>query len=412
MFQASLPPASISRRRWLAASIASLGGGALSACGGGGDGFDLIAGVGTGGTGSFSTGAIRGFGSIIVNNVRYDDTTAQVRADDGSALGNAQLRLGMVVDVDGSDITTDAVGLRRASASSIQVRSEILGPIQSVDMAAGTLTVLGQRVRTTAATVIDEGLPGGLAGLSVGRAVVVYGLRDSADVCTASRIEGVANPASYRLRGPVRNVDTAAQRLRIGDATLFYGNAQRSGDLNPPRDGAFARVELSLAPGATSVWRATRLELGNNPLATALPTEKAQVELEGFVTAFTSRSRFSVNGVAVDASNARGVPSDLGLNQHVEVKGQLTGGVLIAQEMEREDSKDRDGSGFEVEGRITQVDRAAATLVLRGLVVRYANARFKNGNIGQLRVGALVDVKGRLASDGVSLDADEVEFED
>ena len=79
MPQRFLPPAVISRRRWLAVSIASLGG-TLSACGGGGT-FDVITGVGTGGTGSFSSGAISGFGSIIVNNVRYDDTHASVRSD-------------------------------------------------------------------------------------------------------------------------------------------------------------------------------------------------------------------------------------------------------------------------------------------------------------------------------------------
>jgi hypothetical protein len=114
----------------------------------------------------------------------------------------------------------------------------------------------------------------------------------------------------------------------------------------------------------------------------------------------------------VDARNVSGMPANLGLNQHVEVKGQLSNGVLIAREIEREEGKDRDGSGFEVEGRITAIDTAAATLVLRGLVIRYANARFEDGTRDQLRVGVKIDVKGRLASDGTSLDAVEIEFED
>ena len=62
--------------------------------------------------------------------------------------------------------------------------------------------------------------------------------------------------------------------------------------------------------------------------------------------------------------------------------------------------------------RITAIDTAAATLVLRGLVIRYANARFEDGTRDQLRVGVKIDVKGRLASDGTSLDAVEIEFED
>lgn len=410
MSNRSLPPASISRRRWLATALASLGGGALSACGGGGS-FDF-SGVGTGGTGSFSSGSISGFGSIIVNKVRYDDTSALVTDDDGRTLTNTALRLGMVVEVEGSNIATDAAGLRRASASRIQVRSEILGPVERLDPVAGTLTVLGQSVRTTAATVFSDGVRGGLTGLAIGQAVSVHGDRDTAGVCVASRIELRTPPASYRLRGPVSGVDTAAQRLRIGEAVIFYGDAQRSGDLERPRDGAFAVVELPLAPGAAGVWRAQRLELRNAPLASVLPSDKARVELEGFITAFTSRTQFSVNGVAVDARSAQGVPADLALNQHVEVKGPLSNGVLIATEVEREDDRDNKGSGFEVEGRITQIDRTATTLVVRGLVVRYANARFEDGTIDQLREGVKVDIKGRLNRDGTSLDADEIEFED
>ena len=38
----------------------------------------------------------------------------------------------MVVEVDATDITTDAVGLRRARANSIQVNTEILGPINAL----------------------------------------------------------------------------------------------------------------------------------------------------------------------------------------------------------------------------------------------------------------------------------------
>lgn len=411
MSNRSLPPASIFRRRWLATALASLAGGGLSACGGAGEGFDF-SGIGTGGTGSFSSGSISGFGSIIVNKVRYDDTSAQVTDDDGQTLTNTALRLGMVVNVEGSDITTDAAGLRRASASRIQVRSEILGPVERLDPVAGTLTVLGQSVRTTAATVFSENVRGGLAGLALGQAVSIYGDRDSAGVCAASRIELRTAPASYRLRGPVSRVDAGAQRLRIGEVVLFYGDALRSGDLDRPRDGAFAVVELPLAPGAAGVWRAQRLELRNAPLASVLPSDKARVELEGFITAFTSRTQFSVSGVAVDARNAQRVPTDLALNQSVEVKGQLSNGVLIATEVEREDDKDNEDSGFEVEGRITQIDRAAATLVVRGLVVRYANARFKDGTIDQLREGVKVDIKGRLAEDRVSLQASEIEFDD
>jgi hypothetical protein len=61
----------------------------LLACGGGGGG---IAGVGTGGTGSFSVGTVTGFGSVFVNGVRYDDDGARLVDDDSKVtiLGRRQ----------------------------------------------------------------------------------------------------------------------------------------------------------------------------------------------------------------------------------------------------------------------------------------------------------------------------------
>ncbi|RPH67003.1 MAG: hypothetical protein EHM83_02620, partial [Burkholderiales bacterium] len=71
----------------------------MAASCGGGD----LAGVGSGGTGnrlaSVSYGSIAGFGSIIVNGVRYDDRAATVSSDDGTTRG--ALGLGMVVEVRG-----------------------------------------------------------------------------------------------------------------------------------------------------------------------------------------------------------------------------------------------------------------------------------------------------------------------
>ena len=71
----------------------------LSGCGsGGGD----HAGVDSGGTGSFATGTIAGFGSIVVNDIRWDDRRATVRDAYGNERAARDLRLGMVVEIEGS----------------------------------------------------------------------------------------------------------------------------------------------------------------------------------------------------------------------------------------------------------------------------------------------------------------------
>ncbi|MBA2721750.1 MAG: hypothetical protein H0U56_02385, partial [Methylibium sp.] len=89
----------------------------LAACGGGGGGGGD--GVGSGGTGSFAVGPISGFGSVIVNGIRYDDSGADVFDDDGNAVTANDLRLGMVIEVTGSELASTATG-PTANASSIR----------------------------------------------------------------------------------------------------------------------------------------------------------------------------------------------------------------------------------------------------------------------------------------------------
>ena len=87
----------------LAASIALT----VSACGGGGGG-DTTASGGTGGTGIVSIGVMNK-GSVILNGVRFEDTTANILIDDTPKTA-AALQNGMVVKVLGSRSEERRVG--------------------------------------------------------------------------------------------------------------------------------------------------------------------------------------------------------------------------------------------------------------------------------------------------------------
>ena len=66
----------LNRRQTL---LALIGTALLPACGGGTD----VAGVSSGGTGSFTSGTITGLGSVIVNGIRYEyDDTVSVTIDE------------------------------------------------------------------------------------------------------------------------------------------------------------------------------------------------------------------------------------------------------------------------------------------------------------------------------------------
>ena len=88
---------------------------AIAACGGGGGGGggSTVSGVNTGSTGSFTSGSISGFGSIIVNGVRFDDSAAAVKEEDGDDA--RELKLGMMVAINSSVISAGST----ATASTI-----------------------------------------------------------------------------------------------------------------------------------------------------------------------------------------------------------------------------------------------------------------------------------------------------
>lgn len=391
----------------LAVLAASLG---LAACGGGGGGS---AGVGSGGTGSYAVGPISGFGSVILNGIRYEDSRAEVFDLDGNARSVADLRLGMVIEVDGSALTLAPTG-PTGDAETIRYASEIVGPVEQVDAAARTLLVLGQDVDVTASTVFDGALAGGLGALQPGQEVEVYGLVNASGNgrYTATRIElRSAPPESYRLRGPVRELAASARTFRIGNALISYAGLD---DVPALADGQLVRVRLLPVPQA-GIYEAEELRS-----AARRVDDCAEAEIEGLVSSVEAGDprRFSLEGVPVDASTAEfddGVPADLAIGVRVEVEGRIEGGVLIADKVEIEDADGgTGGAGREIElsGPVEALDTVGEHFVLRGLAVSYADAVFDDGNAGDLGNGVQVEVKGRLAADGVTVEAREIEIDD
>ena len=387
-------------RHWrLCLAGALLGGAAvLSACGGG----DSVAGVGTGGTGAFSVGAIRGLGSIVVNGVRYDDSVATITDDSGASGSSEQLQLGVTVEVQGDDIVTPAVGLPTSTARSVTFRSEIKGPISAIDSVAGTLTVLGQSVQVGPSTVFDLNLPNGLSSLSVGGLVEVYGFVDANGVYQATRLEGEASPSVYKIRGPISDVNTAAKTFRIGLATIDYSAINLNAALV---NGQTVRVELAISPNGQGQWVATRLNSATTLGSAA--SGKATVELEGLVTQINSARSFVVNGVTVDASAVSNFPAGVAVGVPVEVKGRLDNGVLVARKVEVEDDEDRE---FEIKGNIAALDTTAQTFQIRGMLIDYSEAPFDNGTASNLSADVRVEIKGQLNASGTVVQATKVEF--
>ena len=87
----------------LASLVAGCGGGGSdvgSAAASGSTTTTTTAAAAAAGTAAFTQGTITGFGSVIVNGVRFDDSSATVTDDDGTARSTSSLRLGMRVEID------------------------------------------------------------------------------------------------------------------------------------------------------------------------------------------------------------------------------------------------------------------------------------------------------------------------
>ena len=366
----------------------------LAGCGGG---SGSVAGVNSGGTGSFSIGPITGFGSIIVGAIRFDESKASsvVDIDDGNTDLRGQLKLGMVVRVNAQAIVGST-----ADAQTIEVRSELLGPISRVD--GTTLTVLGQTVTVTANTFFGDGLAG-LPSLGVGNTIEVHGFVDAVNnTLSATRIERKA-PASvkaFKLQGYVKGL--TAGRFQIGDLVINVstGTALPSGLVLA--NGLLVRVRLE--PNASA---ATRQAISIRVVELEV-LDRDQVRVGGTVTALTSGGQFSINGVAVDPRGAVLAPG-LKLGDRVDVQGALVKGVLLPKDVKLDDEKDP--LKFELDGTVSGLNTTAKTFAVRGVTVDFSVAEFKDGSQTKLVDGVRVEVKGVASANGSRIKATQIAFD-
>ena len=378
----------------------------LAGCGGGG-GPDA-SGTGTSGTSSFAAGPITGFGSIIVNGVRFDDSTARVTNDDGSASSKDNIKLGMTAEVHGGGVRDDGSG-PRATARDIIVGAALVGPVASIDATAKSFVVLGQTVLVLDTTVFGERVPGGFAGLTVGMLVEVHGQLDAlTGLYTATRVGATLGLAGYKIRGIVANLDTTAKTFTMGGTLISY-----AGVTSVPAglaNGMLLAVGLqTVQVGGT--WIATRLGAGARRVDDA-----DQARIRGAITAFTSITQFSVNGIPVDASHAEfeGGTAGVVLGAQVDVRGTSSNGVIIAQRVQVRTHEEQHVEGFVLHGAVTAIDTTARTFVLREVTVSYGspNVEFIRITAAQLVLGVQLEVRGTLSADGTQLQATRIALDD
>jgi hypothetical protein len=396
-------------RSCLAAAVAA----ALAACGGGGgsDGTGVsIAGGGTDGTGApvaFSSGTmVRG--SVILNGVRYDDSAAQV--DDDRGRGTAALATGMQVTLRGRIGADGASG----TAERVSITPELRGTVASVDTSVSppVFVVGGVRVQTDDATVFADGLA---IGALAGQRVEVHALRDAAGGLRATRVEPlVGTTVVDELRGSIVS-GLAGGRFGIAagpGTTVSVAPAPAGVTYAPAGCGEAALVagrvvEVHGAFGAGGTFTATRIECEDlaDDARGLTPGAGARNEIEGFVSGIdATQSSFRIGGITVQRTATtqirKGTLADLVNGAQVEVDGTRNGSTLVAREI----SFKRDQ--LRLQGAVTGITGTTGFVVLGRTIRRDALTDFKPSGFG---IGATVQVRGALASDGTTVIAAEVD---
>ena len=330
-------------------------------------------GVDSGGTGapteSLASGPVSGLGSVIVNGVRFDDSTAVIVDQDGNPLNADQLQVGMTIRIDAAAVGS-ANGVQTASALTIRRVSEIVGPVDSISVAGMAITVLGQSVRVTAATWFDPSLIGGVSVLAAGQVVEVWAQYNArTNEYVATRIAPHGNSTSFELRGPLTSIGPAPGNFTVGGLTISAASIA-AGSLPVLNLGDFVRVSLAITP-VNGVWTASGVTPGNTPLP-----DRSDVRLAGRISSFTSVAQFVVNGQTVDASGAvfSGGAAGVTLGARVAAVGSSSHGVLEAAVVTLLGDETLANSPFELHGAITSLNAAVGTLEVRGVTINYSSA--------------------------------------
>ncbi|MFM1855482.1 MAG: hypothetical protein RLZ83_791 [Pseudomonadota bacterium] len=344
---------SVRRLRWLASALAAS---LLIACGGG---IDLAGGVGSGGSG-LAEGTITGFGSVIVDGTRYDDSAAQVLVEDegGQKQGTA-MQLGQRVR-----LALDAEG----KATQIEVLPQLLGPVTAAAQ-DGWLRVAGQWVRVSDDTVLVD--HDGASNVPLGEEVEVHGTWQADDtrgvvlMAAMLRSRSAAAAAPVLVGGVVHAVD---------GATITLGAAQGSRLTLPP--GA----QVPAIGEAVGLWvsRAAWLQSTTGPWPVLRQRHASTVEegatlVLGGVVRSVDGKRLSVQGLQVDWPGGPGVqtlppaPGDV-----VRLTLRRVGAAWEVQRAEVRDEPAKLGGRVELKGRLTGMDWTAQPLLLtlRGVRLR------------------------------------------
>ncbi|MES1939135.1 hypothetical protein T5B8_02760 [Salinisphaera sp. T5B8] len=351
----------------------------VAGCGsdGGNDGGGQQAGI-------EGTGIVSGFGSVYIDGVEFETDAAQI-VFVGEPVTESRLSPGDLVTVVG---TVDAAG--QARATRIVYERTLDGPIDQIetDGDTGTLVALGQTVEFDSDTVFVNAPAEELAA---GDLIAVSGFTQTDNRVHAQSIRRsetgfVPNNSTLEIEGTVDSIE--ATRLRVGDQTIDFANAQIRPDRSALVVGSRIEAFGTRAESPDAPMIASRL----NVSVFKQPPAGRQMLVGAQIRDYVDQSDFVAGGWRMDADDAQrldNLASELSNGMYISARGVFENGRVKARTVRVEPP-----ANAMLKADIDTIDTTAGTITLLGRRIdvrddtRYIERR-ENGD-RSLRIGTLV----------------------
>lgn len=369
----------------------------LCACGGSSNDISGIDASGSPIAGTISTGAINGFGSVIVNGVRYNSDKAKILINNESATEN-DLHAGYQVKVTGA-IYKDG----STFADTIEFNPNLIGAIEAINSAEQQLIVLGHIVQINSETIFDAAIkPNFLKGLQLGNTVLVSGFFDDKGVITATRIE-LSSSAHRQIMGYISNLNEANFTFTIKNISVNYSAASLTNFGNTITTNSLV-IAIGNVDSQGILQAKTLVQINNN-----FNKDVKTAETQGFITRYVSAVDFDVAGTrwSTDAQTLfeNGRSEHLALGTALSIKGEMNAaGLLTGQKVEF-----KNYASNEIAGKVTSITPltnvgiARGSLQISGTTIQTNNktafedkgmANLKRFNFNSISTGDFLKISG------------------
>ena len=342
------------------------------------------------------TGVITGFGSVFVNGVEYQSSSATVKAN-GVAADESKLAVGMVVKLKGS-VNADG---KTGTALDISYADELHGIVQAVAVVAGkgTLTVMGQTVNVDAVTVFESKVAAitSMDMIVIGNILEVSGYTAGDGNIYATRVEvkktAMSSGDEIELKGLIASLDSTAKMFLIGNQSIDY-SAANLGDIPNGTlvNDMYVEVKSTQGFNSSNVLLASKVELDGDGKNGVDATTGEDLELEGVVTHVASSTEFILNDQVVLLTDTtmfeHGTSASIAKGMRLEVEGAMN----VDHKLAADKVKFREESNIEISAVVGAIDVAASSVTVLGQAIHIDNLTLLKDERDGIRYFSLKDM--------------------